>query len=60
MSLINRSDERRVLKKVESDYIEEIDSEGVRRIKVVTKTTKWFADGESRHNPTISTSYEYL
>ena len=48
MSLINRSDERRVLKKVESDYIEEIDSEGVRRIKVVTKTTKWFADGESR------------
>lgn len=48
------------MKKVESDYIEEIDSEGVRRIKVVTKTTKWFADGESRHNPTISTSYEYL
>ena len=60
MTLINRTDEHRVLKRVESDYIEEIDSEGVRRVKVVTRTTKWFADGESRHNPTVSTSYEYL
>ena len=60
MTLINRTDEHRVLKRVETDYIEEIDSEGVRRVKVVTKTTKWFAEGESRHNPTISTSSEYL
>ena len=60
MNLVNRSDEHRVLKKVEIDYIEEFDSEGIRRVKVVTKTTKWFADGESRHNPTVSTSYEYI
>ncbi len=61
MTLINRTDEHRVLKRVETDYIEEIDSEGVRRVKVVTKTTVWFGNNTvSRHNPTISTSHEYL
>jgi len=47
-------------KEVVTEYFEETDSEGNRVIKVVTKTTKWFKDGESRHNPTVSTMYEYL
>ena len=51
----------RTLKKVETEYIEETDSEGVRRVRVVTKTTTWFSvNVESRHNPTKSTSVEYL
>ena len=51
----------RTIKKVESEYIEETDSEGVRRIRVVTETTKWFGDNVlARHNPTKTTSVEYL
>ena len=51
----------RTIKKVESEYIEETDSEGVRRIRVVTETTTWFGDNVlARHNPTKSTSVEYL
>jgi len=47
-------------KEVVTEYFEETDSEGNRVIKVVTKTTQWFKDGGSRHNPTVSTTYEYL
>ena len=50
----------RTIKKVESEYIEETDSEGVRRIRVVTETTTWFATDITHHNPTKSTSTEYL
>ena len=50
----------RTLKKVETEYIEEIDSEGVRRIRVVTVTTTWFDADSTYHNPTKSTSSEYL
>ena len=50
----------RTIKKVESEYIEETDSEGVRRIRVVTETTTWFATDSTYHNPTKSTSSEYL
>tara|TARA_R110001592_G_scaffold85505_2_gene252805 strand:+ start:34 stop:198 length:165 start_codon:yes stop_codon:yes gene_type:complete len=47
-------------KQVNIEYFVEKDSEGERRIKVVTTTTKWFDTNESKHNPTISTTYEYL
>ena len=50
----------RTIKKVESEYIEETDSEGVRRIRVVTETTTWFDADITHHNPTKSTSTEYL
>lgn len=50
----------RTIKKVETEYIEEIDSEGVRRIRVVTVTTTWFEADSTHHNPTKSTSSEYL
>ena len=50
----------RTLKKVETEYIEEIDSEGVRRIHVVTETTTWFDTDSAYHNPIKSTSSEYL
>jgi hypothetical protein len=50
----------RTIKKVESEYIEETDSEGVRRIRVVTETTTWFDTDSTYHNPTKSTSSEYL
>ena len=51
----------RTIKKVETEYIEEIDDEGVRRIRVVTETKIWFSDdSDTRHNPTKSTSVEYL
>ena len=54
-------DNQKVLKEVNTKYIEEIDSEGVRRVRVVTETTTWFCDNVlSRHNPTKSTSVEYL
>ena len=52
---------KKTLKEVNTKYIEEIDDEGVRRVRVVTKTTIWFSDNvESRHNPTKSTLVEYL
>ena len=52
---------QRTIKQVVSDYVEEIDEEGNRRIKVVTKTTKWFPDESgSRHNPTVSTETSFL
>ena len=58
---MNKMDNQKVLKEVITKYIEEIDSEGVRRIRVVTETTKWFGDNVlARHNPTKSTSVEYL
>jgi hypothetical protein len=50
----------RTIKKVETEYIEEIDSEGVRRIRVVTVTTTWFDADSTHHNPTKTTSTEYL
>ena len=50
----------RTLKKVETEYIEEIDSEGVRRVRVVTVTTTWFDADSTHHNPTKTTSTEYL
>jgi len=54
-------DNQKVLKEVNTKYIEEIDSEGVRRVRVVTETTTWFGNNVlSRHNPTKSTSVEYL
>jgi len=50
-----------VLKRVATTYIEEVDSDGVRRIRVHTETTKWFNDSvDAIHNPTKSTSTEYL
>ena len=48
------------LKEVVTQYIEETDTEGNRRIKVVSKTTKWFQDGSTRHNPIESSNVEYL
>lgn len=48
------------LKEVVTQYIEETDTEGNRKIKVVSKTTKWFQDGSTRHNPIESTNVEYL
>ena len=51
---------QRTIKKVETEYIEEIDSEGVRRIRVVTVTTTWFDADSTHHNPTKSTTVEYL
>jgi len=53
-------DDQKVLKEVNTKYIEEIDSEGVRRIRVVTVTTTWFDADSTHHNPTKSTSSEYL
>ena len=50
----------RTLKKVETEYIEETDSEGVRRVRVVTETTTWFDTDSAYHNPIKSTSSEYL
>jgi len=52
----------RKIKEVNKQYIEEVDSEGVRRIRVETTVTTWFADSESgsRHNPTVATIVEYL
>ena len=47
-------------KEVTTEYFVEKDSEGERRIKVVTKTTKWFDTSDSKHNPTVSTSFEYI
>ena len=50
-----------VLKRVATTYIEEVDSDGVRRMRVHTETTKWFNDSvDAIHNPTKSTSTEYL
>lgn len=51
---------QKTIKKVETEYIEEVDSKGVRRIHVVTKTTKWFNTSDTNHNPAISTTSEYL
>ena len=48
------------LKEVVTQYIEETDTEGNRRIKVVSKTKKWFQDGSTRHNPSESSNVEYL
>ena len=54
-------DNQKVLKEVNTKYIEEIDSDGVRRVRVVTETTTWFGENvQARHNPTKSTSVEYL
>ena len=50
----------RTLKKVETEYIEETDSEGVRRVHVVTETTTWFGSDIKHHNPIKSISSEYL
>ena len=58
---MSKMDNQKVLKEVNTKYIEEIDSEGVRRVRVVTETTTWFGNNVlSRHNPTKSTSVEYL
>jgi len=52
---------QRTIKKVEIEYIEETNEAGEKVIRVVTETTRWFGDNvESRHNPTKSTSVEYL
>jgi len=52
---------RRKIKEVQTEYFEEIDDEGERRIRVVTETKIWFSDdSDTRHNPTKSTSVEYL
>ena len=48
------------LKEVVTQYIEETDTEGNRRIKVVSKTKQWFQDGTTRHNPSESSNVEYL
>jgi len=58
---MNKMDDQKVLKEVNTKYIEEIDSDGVRRVRVVTETTTWFGENvQARHNPTKSTSVEYL
>lgn len=58
---MNKMDNQKVLKEVNTKYIEEIDSNGVRRVRVVTETTTWFGENvQARHNPTKSTSVEYL
>ncbi len=52
---------QRTIKRVETEYIEEINDAGEKVIRVVTETTKWFGDEvQARHNPTKSTSVEYL
>ena len=52
----------RKIKEVSKQYFEEVDSEGVRRIRVETTITIWFSDSETgtRHNPTVSSIVEYL
>ena len=53
-------DEKRLLKETVIKYYEEIDSEGNRRIHKEKIETKWFEEGGSKHNPTISHHSEYL
>ena len=42
------------------EYIVVTDPDGRRTIKIVTTTTKWFEDSDTRHNPTVSTSTDYI
>lgn len=42
------------------EYIVITDPDGKKSVKVVTTTVKWFEDSDSRHNPTVSTSTEFL
>lgn len=52
---------RELLKEVTQTYESEIDNDGERRIRVTTKTAVYFPkDTSTRHNPTTSTSVEYL
>lgn len=52
---------RELLKEVTQTYESEIDNDGERRIRVTTKTAVYFPKSNStRHNPTTSTSVEYL
>ena len=49
-----------LLKEVNIKSFEEYDSTGERRIRIETKTHVHFPDCGARHNPTNSTSVEYL
>jgi len=51
---------QRTIKQVAKEYIEEVDDDGNRKIRVVTETTTWFSEEAGRHNPTKSTHVEYL
>lgn len=52
---------RELLKEVTKTYESEIDSQGERRIRVTTHVAVHFPqDSGSRHNPTTSTTVEYL
>ena len=46
-------------KAVTVEYFEDFDSQGERRIRVVT-TIRVFNSGSSKGEPTMSVSYEYL
>ena len=49
-----------LLKEVNIKSFEEYDSTGERRIRIETTTAVHFPDCGARHNPTKSTSVEYL
>lgn len=51
--------ERRVIKEEKVTYYEEVVND-VRRIRKETTTFTFFPDGTTHHNPTITTSVEYL
>lgn len=49
-----------LLKEVNTKYFEEYDSTGERRVRVETTTLVHFKNSDTHHNPTKSTSAEYL
>ena len=52
---------RELIKEVKQTYEAEIDSQGERRIRVTTHVAVHFPKSDSaRHNPTTSTTVEYL
>lgn len=54
------ANEKVLLKEVNTKYFEECDSTGERRVRIETVTHVHFAGSDTRHNPTKSTTVEYL
>lgn len=54
------ANEKVLLKEVNTKYFEECDSAGERRVRIETVTHVHFAGSNTRHNPTKSTTVEYL
>ena len=53
----NKNGEDKLFMKVKVDYYESINSDGERRIRVVTTTQKWIG---CKKDPVASTTFEYL